>query len=35
MAKKVKEMEEVRQEAIEQTVSATEKFYNENKKTLW
>ena len=28
-------MEEVRQEAIEQTVSATEKFYNENKKTLW
>ena len=35
MAKKVKEMEEVRQEAIEQTVSATEKFYNENKKILW
>lgn len=37
MATKVKpnEKEALRRENIEQTVSATEKFFNENKKTLW
>lgn len=32
---KQKTQEEVRQENIEATVSKTEQFYNENKKTLW
>ena len=32
---KEKEKEIARQENIEQTVSATEKFYNENKKLIW
>lgn len=36
MAKKViNEKDAARQENIEATVSATEKFYNENKKTIW
>ena len=36
MATKVNnEKEALRQENIEATVSATEKFYNENKKTIW
>ena len=35
MANNVIDKEAARQEAIDQTVSATEKFYNENKKVLW
>lgn len=35
MASKVKTQEEVRQENIEATVSKSEQFYNENKKTIW
>ena len=31
----LKEQEAARQENIEQTVSATEQFYNENKKVIW
>ena len=31
----LKEQEAARQENIEQTVSATEQFYNENKKLIW
>jgi len=33
--KKVNDKEAQRQENIEQTVSATEQFYNENKKLIW
>lgn len=33
--KNLKDKEAERQENIEQTVSATEKFYNENKKMIW
>ena len=33
--KNLKEKEAQRQENIEQTVSATEQFYNENKKAIW
>lgn len=33
--KNLKDKEAERQENIEQTVSATEKFYNENKKMVW
>ena len=33
--KNLKEKEAQRQENIEQTVSATEQFYNENKKVIW
>ena len=33
--KKVNDKEAQRQENIEQTVSATEQFYNENKKVIW
>ena len=33
--KKVNDKEAQRQENIEQTVSATEQFFNENKKTIW
>ncbi len=33
--KNLNEKEAQRQENIEQTVSATERFYNENKKTIW
>ncbi len=33
--KNLKDKEAQRQENIEQTVSATEQFYNENKKTIW
>lgn len=36
MAKaKISEKEELRQENLEQTISKTDKFFNENKKTLW
>ena len=33
--KKLNEKEAARQENIQQTVSKTEQFYNENKKTIW
>ena len=33
--KNLKDKEAVRQENIEQTVSATEQFYNEHKKLIW
>lgn len=35
MATIKKSQEEIRQENIEATVSSAEKFYNENKKTIW
>lgn len=36
MAKaKISEKEELRKENLEQTISKTDKFFNENKKTLW
>ena len=31
----LKEQEAARRENIDQTVSATEQFYNENKKLIW
>ena len=33
--KKQNDIDALRQENIEQTVSATEQFYNDNKKAIW
>ena len=35
MATKTKDQQDLQQEKIQQTVSKTEQFYNENKKTIW
>ena len=35
MATKTKDQQDLQQEKIQETVSKTEQFYNENKKTIW